>query len=93
MKNAILILFIFIFNISFSQVNDKSYLKNKYAGVTPKMPDVTQIITSTPQNLQKKIFTKVNPSNTLQVVEQNKKIAKPQFEKVLPAQAAIKLEN
>lgn len=84
---------LFICNLSYSQVSEKSVFKNKYIGVKPKMPDVTQIITTTPQYLQKKIFTKVNPSNTLQVVEQNKKTAKPQFEKVLPAQEPIKLEN
>ena len=93
MKNLLLITFILIFNLTYSQVGDKSNLKNKYVGVKPKMPDATQIITTTPENLQKKIFTKVNPSNTLQVVEQNKSTTKPQFEKVLPAQESIKLEN
>ena len=84
---------LFICNLSYSQVSEKSVLINKYIGVKPKMPDANQIITTTQENLQKKIITKVNPSNTLQVVERNKNTTKPQFEKVLPPQLAIKIEN
>jgi hypothetical protein len=91
MKKLLLLTTLFsICNFTYSQVSDKITLKNKYAGVKPKMPDSTQIVAITPENLLKKRFNVVNYSSSSQVIDNNKNAIKPRFEKILPASSPSK---